>query len=60
MKEAFSIDDAIIEVLKRYKRALKDEHVHKPIAYALYHAWKEVDRAGSIKGKLDEILGEEE
>lgn len=37
--------DEVIDLLKKnYKIAQKYEYVHKPLSWALYHTWDEVDK----------------
>ena len=35
--------NAIILLEKEYEKALKSDFVRDPVAYALYHTWKQVD-----------------
>ena len=41
-----------IEILKaNYERAKKMEYVSKPLAWAFYYTWREVDSSGNKKEK---------
>lgn len=37
-----TIEKAVELLKERYEQAQKMEHVHKPLAWALYQTWKEV------------------
>lgn len=37
------LDKAIAKLTELYDKALQNEQIHNPIAYALYHTWKEFD-----------------
>lgn len=47
-KESVVIDKDFEKAIKylsnEYKKALNNERIHDPIAYALYHTWKKFDR----------------
>ena len=38
-----TLEKAIKRLEEEYERAKKLEYVEKPLAYALYHVWKEAD-----------------
>lgn len=37
-------EKAVKHLSNEYKKALYNERIHDPIAYALYHTWKKFDR----------------
>lgn len=38
------LETAINLLRKEYEKAVNLEYVRKPLAYALYHTWRQVDR----------------
>lgn len=40
-----SLDKVLRMLVEEYANALDDERIYKPMAYALYTVWKEVDQA---------------
>lgn len=46
-----TLNKAIKMLKEQYEKAKKLEWVHNPIAYALYHVWKEADRDGGRNEK---------
>ena len=38
------LETAIKLLTEEYEKAKKLEHIHNPIAYALYQVWKEADK----------------
>lgn len=38
------IEKAIHQLILEYERARKDEHIHNPVAYALYQVWRRADK----------------
>ena len=38
------LQKAILVLSSKYEQALKNDYVHSPLAWALYHTWKEFDR----------------
>ena len=38
-----SLGEVVDYFIREYNLALNNEHIHKPIAYALYQTWKWVD-----------------
>lgn len=38
-----SLAKAITKLMDEYEKACKSEHVHNPLAYALYNVWKLAD-----------------
>ena len=39
-----TLDDAIKLLKENYKIAKKYEYVNKPLSWALYHTWDEIDK----------------
>lgn len=46
-----TLEKAIRMLEKQYQIAKKLEFVKKPLSYALYQVWKEVDRTENTKGE---------
>ena len=44
-----TITKALNMVVDQYERAKKMEHIHNPLAYALYKVWKVADSQGNCK-----------
>lgn len=40
-----TIDEVLAMVKERYLYAIKQKWIFKPLAWALYQTWKEIDRA---------------
>lgn len=49
------LDKAIKLLTKNYKDAIKDKHIIKPVAYALYKTWQQVDKIEEPRISQDEI-----
>lgn len=43
------LETAIKLLTEEYEKAKKLEHIHNPIAYALYQVWREADAKGGKK-----------
>lgn len=41
-----TLEKALRLVAAEYAAALSKEHIHNPLAYALYQVWKKADREG--------------
>ena len=48
-KQAKELQKVIFELTKEYTKALEDEYVFKPMAFALYHVWKKWDEKEHFK-----------
>lgn len=44
-----TLGEAIEELVRQYDKACGQQWVNHPLAYALYHVWKEVDREARNK-----------
>ncbi|MBQ0037476.1 MAG: hypothetical protein KBS74_02265 [Clostridiales bacterium] len=44
------LKETVLVFLRQYEQAKQNEYVRNPIAYALYHAWKEIDEGGLTDG----------
>ena len=47
-----SLDKVLKMVLDEYINALDDERIYKPISYALYQVWREVDKVEEMKNEI--------
>lgn len=41
-----SLIKAINMLMDEYEKAARQEHIHDPVAYALYQVWKKADKEG--------------
>lgn len=48
-----SLDKVLKMVLDEYINALDDERIYKPISYALYQVWREVDQMEEMKNETN-------
>lgn len=48
-----TLEKAIEEIRRYYAAALNLKHVRKPLAWALYQVWREVDKQGVTVEKCD-------
>lgn len=44
-----SLDKVLQMLVDEYANALDDERIYKPMSYALYRVWREVDKAEEMK-----------
>lgn len=47
--EEIALDKVLKMVLDEYINALDDERIYKPMSYALYQVWREVDKVEEVK-----------
>ncbi len=46
-----SMDKVLQMLVDEYANALDDERIYKPMSYALYQVWREVDKVEEIKNE---------
>ena len=54
-KQNITFTDGVLIFRKHYEKAIALEYVNKPVSWAMYQAWEEIDKAEKSKQFMEEI-----